>query len=132
MSGHIHNPVSFLLYVKEPGGANQRLAGNILEKMMHTLFGNSRIVQASFFQGAEHLRNSGKLPLENGGDFIPFCHDVIQQQSLFSGGSKRFLQQMEILRINGHGIRSEEHTSELQSLIIKSYAIFCCKKKNTQ
>src|SRR3546814_10689649 len=85
-------------------------------------------------------RNSGKLPLENGGDFIPFCHDVIQQQSLFSGGSKRFLQQMEILRINGHGLvrqhiqagRSEEHTSELQSLMRISYAVFCLnKKKNT-
>src|SRR3546814_5357211 len=28
--------------------------------------------------------------------------------------------------------RSEEHTSELQSLMRISYAIFCLKKKNTQ
>src|SRR3546814_10783509 len=28
-------------------------------------------------------------------------------------------------------IRSEEHTSELQSLIRISYAVFCLKKKNT-
>src|SRR3546814_5860100 len=28
--------------------------------------------------------------------------------------------------------RSEEHTSELQSLIRISYAVFCLKKKNTQ
>src|SRR3546814_1588385 len=28
------------------------------------------------------------------------------------------------------GIRSEEHTSELQSLIRISYAVFCLKKKN--
>src|SRR3546814_4954893 len=28
--------------------------------------------------------------------------------------------------------RSEEHTSELQSLMRKSYAVFCLKKKNTQ
>src|SRR3546814_9135926 len=27
--------------------------------------------------------------------------------------------------------RSEEHTSELQSLMRNSYATFCCKKKNT-
>src|SRR3546814_4760312 len=27
--------------------------------------------------------------------------------------------------------RSEEHTSELQSLIRNSYAVFCLKKKNT-
>src|SRR3546814_9345348 len=30
-----------------------------------------------------------------------------------------------------HGARSEEHTSELQSLMRISYAVFCLKKKNT-
>src|SRR3546814_1271321 len=29
------------------------------------------------------------------------------------------------------GLRSEEHTSELQSLMRNSYAVFCLKKKNT-
>src|SRR3546814_8956105 len=28
--------------------------------------------------------------------------------------------------------RSEEHTSELQSLMRRSYAVFCLKKKNTK
>src|SRR3546814_4556021 len=30
------------------------------------------------------------------------------------------------------GLRSEEHTSELQSLMRSSYAVFCLKKKKTQ
>src|SRR3546814_3059316 len=30
------------------------------------------------------------------------------------------------------GIRSEEHTSELQSLMRISYAVFCLKKKNNE
>src|SRR3546814_3473091 len=30
----------------------------------------------------------------------------------------------------GAGIRSEEHTSELQSLMRRSYAVFCLTKKN--
>src|SRR3546814_9568299 len=30
-----------------------------------------------------------------------------------------------------HGQRSEEHTSELQSLMRISYAVFCLKKKKT-
>src|SRR3546814_4451358 len=30
-----------------------------------------------------------------------------------------------------HGARSEEHTSELQSLMRISYAVFCLKKKKT-
>src|SRR3546814_7353643 len=31
-----------------------------------------------------------------------------------------------------HAVRSEEHTSELQSLMRISYAVFCLKKKNTK
>src|SRR3546814_1122303 len=31
--------------------------------------------------------------------------------------------------INRHSLRSEEHTSELQSLMRISYAVFCLKKK---
>src|SRR3546814_4556638 len=30
------------------------------------------------------------------------------------------------------GLRSEEHTSELQSLMRRSYAVFCLKKKKTK
>ena len=30
----------------------------------------------------------------------------------------------------GFGLRSEEHTSELQSRLLISYAVFCLKKKN--
>src|SRR3546814_3543589 len=32
----------------------------------------------------------------------------------------------------GRGLRSEEHTSELQSLMRISYAVFCLKKKKSQ
>src|SRR3546814_9604281 len=34
------------------------------------------------------------------------------------------------LDIDPHAARSEEHTSELQSLMRISYAVFCLKKKN--
>src|SRR3546814_7913596 len=33
--------------------------------------------------------------------------------------------------VTGIGVRSEEHTSELQSLMRISYAVFCLNKKNT-
>src|SRR3546814_10109217 len=33
-------------------------------------------------------------------------------------------------RTNANAMRSEEHTSELQSLMRTSYAVFCLKKKN--
>src|SRR3546814_2418228 len=37
----------------------------------------------------------------------------------------------ELGRELSRGLRSEEHTSELQSLMRISYAVFCLKKKNT-
>src|SRR3546814_9995343 len=35
------------------------------------------------------------------------------------------------MRVGGHCTRSEEHTSELQSLMRISYAVFCLKQTNT-
>src|SRR3546814_3160458 len=39
------------------------------------------------------------------------------------------LSQVREQRLGDEGIRSEEHTSELQSLMRISYAVFCLKKK---
>src|SRR3546814_1951595 len=36
----------------------------------------------------------------------------------------------DVLRAHMHALRSEEHTSELQSLMRISYAVFCLKKKS--
>src|SRR3546814_6502161 len=37
-----------------------------------------------------------------------------------------------VLHVSARDARSEEHTSELQSLMRISYAVFCLKKKKTQ
>src|SRR3546814_19180450 len=52
------------------------------------------------------------------GEEVPNCIEFG-----ISGGWARFG--------NSAGNRSEEHTSELQSLMRSSYAVFCLKKKNT-
>src|SRR3546814_4980223 len=36
----------------------------------------------------------------------------------------------ELVSVRAEELRSEEHTSELQSLMRNSYAVFCLKKKN--
>src|SRR3546814_2817242 len=45
--------------------------------------------------------------------------------------SERWLGQDHAVRPSGRAGRSEEHTSELQSLMRISYAVFCLKKKQT-
>src|SRR3546814_8744112 len=42
------------------------------------------------------------------------------------------LDDLDDLRNAASAARSEEHTSELQSLMRTSYAVFCLKKKNTE
>src|SRR3546814_3187378 len=54
------------------------------------------------------------------------------QCKAFTGAAFQFLQPAEFLQEgSGQYLRSEEHTSELQSLMRISYAVFCLKKKNS-
>src|SRR3546814_4380061 len=43
--------------------------------------------------------------------------------------ARKHLVERQLLDNSEHGVRSEEHTSELQSLMRSSYAVFCLKKK---
>src|SRR3546814_6701118 len=85
---------------------------------------------------ADHMQESDCLPV--GG-----LAGVEQFQDIAGGGGVLGLNQIhkEFLsfqwpegRSKCHfaGARSEEHTSELQSLMRISYAVFCLKKKNTK
>src|SRR3546814_1781644 len=52
----------------------------------------------------------------------------LQRQPAHAAGQHRALGESMAQRLEG---RSEEHTSELQSLMRISYAVFCLKKKKT-
>src|SRR3546814_9918521 len=80
--------------------------------------------------------NNGKVRLSVGavavetGNFRYFdttCDTIDARHILASGALPPGLPPVEI---DGHW-RSEEHTSELQSLMRISYAVFCLKKKKT-
>src|SRR3546814_5496008 len=49
--------------------------------------------------------------------------------ALFPGHSPRIPVSLKDVGLDREGKRSEEHTSELQSLMPNSYAVFCWKKK---
>src|SRR3546814_6771989 len=61
----------------------------------------------------------------------------VLEPDMVAGVEQQRADQEEGLLRAGHdehlvGIRSEEHTSELQSLMRISYAVFCLKKKKTK
>src|SRR3546814_7258853 len=88
------------------------------------LFGYER----GAFTGATQ-RKLGRIEMANGGTL--FLDEIGDLPMDSQASLLRFLQQGSLERLGGHG-RSEEHTSELQSLMRISYAVFCLKKKKKQ
>ena len=58
--------------------------------------------------------------------FIPGPFDYLPKKAFNLGMTNR----LRSLKITNYVVRSEEHTSELQSQSTTSYAVFCLKKKN--
>src|SRR3546814_9370661 len=101
------------------------------------------------FQGVvEVLLNALRLPqgilsfvneLEQGIDTVPLAAIILKSVTLFDRGKfneigcddvERFRIMPEFAQANQHFSRSEEHTSELQSIMRISYAVFCLKTTN--
>src|SRR3546814_5868813 len=61
----------------------------------------------------------------------PSLEDQSTNQEMLETGIKVIDLIQPFLKGGKIGLRSEEHTSELQSLMRISYAVFCLKKKNT-
>src|SRR3546814_2495893 len=57
---------------------------------------------------------------------------VVVQRAPIVSGSRAARDAVECVDDGGQPPRSEEHTSELQSLMRISYAVFCLKKKKIQ
>src|SRR3546814_10097968 len=74
-----------------------------------------------------YLGHASELP--NPGDFV--TRKVAGRPMLFTRDKEdRYHALINTCPHRGAVVRSEEHTSELQSLMRISYAVFCLKKKN--
>src|SRR3546814_1988229 len=88
---------------------------------------------------AEEVLRLGDFFAERGAQGITICDTTgmanpAQVEALCQGLIQRWSNLELTLHFHntrGMGLRSEEHTSELQSLMRISYAVFCLKKKNT-
>src|SRR3546814_3721600 len=68
----------------------------------------------------------GLYEIEKIGPCDPTIFDPLRGVPVTQGGAR----ELDLYRQAVVGVRSEEHTSELQSLMRSSYAVFCLKKKN--
>src|SRR3546814_10884672 len=77
----------------------------------------------------DHAFSEGELKaaVQDCGVLVPTVTDSIDADIIAAAGER-----LKLIANFGAGVdhRSEEHTSELQSLMRLSYAVFCLKKKN--
>src|SRR3546814_6860740 len=91
-----------------------------------TLFPYTTLFRSAAFH---QLRQMSCLPGGRSDGMRPGAHDgFVRRDRRLCGISA---DQRNLVREAAHVSRSEEHTSELQSLMRISYAVFCLKKKNT-
>src|SRR3546814_7970671 len=111
------------------GGIVQRLAARLLE-CRTLLLDLGRVAKAVDHHlralGRQRLRIGKPDPRRRAGNDGGF---TLEKHGLLLLDQKPFVPGRDP-GLSKHG-RSEEHTSELQSLMRNSYAVFCLKKKNT-
>src|SRR3546814_3902998 len=80
------------------------------------------------FFGVEHVTDSGEQPCGQPVERLARFHQVEIHVGSEPGDVEHLIEQPAMLRRHAG---SEEHTSELQSLMSTSSAVFCLKTKNT-
>src|SRR3546814_3594019 len=76
------------------------------------------------------LRRNGRVPaVVYGGKEEPLMIHVEEKLLMKQLMTGHFMNSIVMIDVGGKQVRSEEHTSELQSLMRSSYAVFCLKKK---
>src|SRR3546814_10317235 len=100
-------------------------------------------ISASYATHGHRFHCPGEITIGSASDYaekLRACHVIVdheERQSIIRDGAAKAaadagltLVEDEGLVIENAGLRSEEHTSELQSLMSSSYAVFCLQKKS--
>src|SRR3546814_1658738 len=91
-----------------------------------------------FCAGVDRAIRIVELALERYGAPVYVRHEIVHNRYVVDGLKAKgavFVEHLDDVPddfpviFSAHGVRSEEHTSELQSLMRISYAVFCLKKK---
>src|SRR3546814_8349963 len=84
-------------------------------------------------QGADGIRDRdpriGEVARKTPVELTDFLYLFFQQTPASQAAGRAFIERRARRDIDPDPARSEEHTSELQSLMRISYAVFCLKKK---
>src|SRR3546814_5122552 len=105
-------------------------SSDVCSSDLHTPCASADIQQAPNSAAAEHRLHGGlnfRLRYMKRSNGVPFARML--SEIMFGRLSAIIAHSREPRQIRFHPQRSEEHTSELQSLMRISYAVFCLKKQ---
>src|SRR3546814_1511281 len=130
--------VQMIVAIAEIGGFERKLRQPLVGKA-HSLQPPEprRVIGQAIFDHAPLRRHDLDKALQKPGvvmgEVLHFGHGEALAQRLHGDQQpvRRRPYKLRLYRSARRAFRSEEHTSELQSLMRISYAVFCLKKKNT-
>ncbi len=108
VGGDVDEALALLGGVEVPGGPADRLAGDVLEEMVHAFFDDRGIVGRASFEFAEDLRVEHELLLQDAQPVETLGHDVVEQQPFALGVVEGPLQLGESRRIDAHRLVGED------------------------
>src|SRR3546814_4205825 len=122
-----------VIYLEQtPGETVKRVAGKHASRPFHIPMDEGGYTQEELTDAIDTLDQSGKIIF--GGNFTASSWPDIRARVRYLAVSKgvKIVYLDNLTALIDTNNRSEEHTSELQSLMRSSYAVFCLKKKKTQ
>src|SRR3546814_2910248 len=105
------------MFAVMPNGANDRWSDDLAHRA--TSARGQRLSMKIVIDDLRHRLGHARRALQ------------VLQLSVLDRSGRTEMHQQRLLPCRADTRRSEEHTSELQSLMRISYAVFCLKKKNT-
>src|SRR3546814_8782744 len=113
---------------ERPGEVRETNSGVVVHQKVETI----RVQAAEVVGQAEQARGGRRIAVETAGDRVAADRRTgrvarARRRDVVETGADDVVRKRRAQHVVD---RSEEHTSELQSLLRHSYAVFCLKKKN--
>ncbi len=117
MGADVRDGLALLADIEEPGGPDERVAGDFLEKVMDAFHFDGGLGGRAVFEGAEEFGPAGQFALEDGGDLVALGHDVVEKDFFVGGLREGLAEEVEPGGRDGHGLIGQDVQAGLDGTV---------------